>query len=434
LALSSRPRRHRGVRWLLALLLIVALAGFALAWRPPIASVQVPAAGSVDPTLVRRGAQLASLGNCVSCHTAPDGAPFAGGRALPTPFGTIHGTNITPDVDTGIGGWSQAAFTRALREGVSRDGHLLYPAFPYDHFTRMEDGDIQALYAYLMTRTPVRASPPANRLMFPLQFRPLVAGWNLLYLDQGPRPAQAAQSAEWNRGAYLADALAHCSACHSPRNRLGAEERGQPFGGGEAEGWHASALNARAESPVPWTADVLTAYLRTGLVPDHAMSAGPMQDVVRSLSEVDPADVRAIATYITAGMGSPGAEQKARETTARERAQGPLKIDSSPGARLYADNCASCHDAGRGLSSNSALRLPLAVALYVPDPRNLLHIVRQGIQPIAGRPGRWMPPFEGTLTEEQIATLADWLRQQVAGQAPWPELARAVQETRPPTP
>jgi mono/diheme cytochrome c family protein len=415
-----------------AVLLVLLLAAFAFAWRPPIAEATPPAAFA--PALVHQGARLASLGNCISCHTAAGGAPFAGGRALPTPFGTIHATNITPDPETGIGRWSEDAFRRALREGVARDGHLLYPAFPYDHFTHLQDGDISALYAFAMTRTPVRYAPPANHLTFPLQFRPLVAGWNLLYLRKGPRAPEGTRPAEWNRGAYLVDALAHCSACHSPRNALGAERRAQAFAGGEAEGWHASALNLQAESPVPWTIEALTTYLRTGLVAEHAMSAGPMQDVVRSLSEVDPADVQAIATYMTTQMNPPGPERQTREAAARQRAQGPLPNDGSPGARLYADNCASCHDAGRGLSSNSALRLPLAVALYMPDSRNLLHIVRQGIQPVAGRPGRWMPPFEGTLSEDQLATLANWLRQQAAGQPAWPELARALQDTRPPTP
>ena len=428
----SSSRRRRGLRSALAVLLVLALVAFAIAWRPPIARVATPAMASFDPALVHRGARLAAMGNCVSCHTTAEGAAFAGGRGVPTPFGTVFATNITPDADTGIGGWSEAAFKRALRAGVSRDGHLLYPAFPYDHFTRLVDGDIHALYAYLMTRTPVRASAPANHLMFPLQFRPLLAGWNLLFLQQGPR-AQAG-SGEAARGAYLADALTHCSACHTPRNRLGAEDRHRFLAGGEAEGWHASALNGESESPLPWSTDTLATYLRTGLAPGHAMAAGPMQDVVRSLSEVDPADVHAIATYITGTMGPATPERQTREAAAQQRAQGPLHLDGSPGARLYADNCASCHDAGRGLSSNTALRLPLAVALYLPDPRNLLHILRQGIQPEAGRPGRWMPPFEGTLSEEQLTTLADWLRREAAGQPPWPDLARAAQDTRPPTP
>ncbi len=427
-----RQRPRRGLRSALAVLLVLALAAFALAWRPPIAETSAP--GTFAPGLVQQGARLASLGNCISCHTSADGAPFAGGRGVPTPFGTIYATNITPEAQTGIGRWSEEAFRRALRDGVSRDGHLLYPAFPYDHFTHLQDGDIQALYAYLMTRTPVHAAPVANRLAFPLQFRPLVAGWNLLFLDKGPRPAEPALSAEWNRGAYLADALGHCSACHSPRNALGAEDRDHAFAGGEAEGWHASALNANAESPVPWTTEALARYLRTGLVADHAMTAGPMQDVVRSLSEADAADVHAIASYITAQMGPANPETQTREAAARRRAHDPLPRDGSEGGRLYADNCASCHDAGRGLSSNSALHLSLAVALYMPDPRNLLHIVRQGIQPVAARPGRWMPPFEGTLTEDQLATLAAWLRSQATSEAPWPDLAHAVQNTRPPSP
>jgi len=427
---TRRPPRRRVAG--LAVLIVLLLAAFALAWRPPIAEVAPPAA--FPPAQVRQGAHLASLGNCISCHTAPDGAPFAGGRGVPTPFGTVYATNITPDPQTGIGRWSEEAFRRALREGVARDGHLLYPAFPYDHFTRLQDGDIAALYAFVMTRTPVPATPPANRLAFPLQFRPLLAGWNLLFLEQGPRPAQPTRPAEWNRGAYLADAVAHCSACHAPRNAFGAERIDAPFAGGEAEGWRAPALGANAESPIAWSIEGLTAYLRTGIVADHGMSAGPMQDVVRSVAEVDPADAQAIATYVSTHMNPPGPDRLTREAAARQRAQGPLPSDGSAGARLYADNCASCHDLGRGLSSNSALRLPLAVALYLPDARNLLHVVRQGIRPIEGRPGRWMPPFEGTLTEDQLATLAAWLRQQAAGQPPWPDLAQALQDTRPPAP
>lgn len=429
-----RSRGRASLRGLLAVLVVLALAAFALAWKPAIAPIQPPARGSFDPALVRAGARVAGLGNCISCHTSADGAPFAGKRPVPTPFGTIYATNITPDAETGIGQWSEDAFRRALREGVARDGHLLYPAFPYDHFTRMQDADIHALYAYLMTREPVRAEAPANQLAFPLQFRPLLAGWNLLFLHAGPQPDLPTQSAEWNRGAYLVDALAHCSACHSPRNRLGAEDLARRFDGGEAEGWHASALDQHSPSPVVWTAESLAGYLRSGLVPEHAITAGPMQDVVRSLSQAGAADVQAIATYIAAGMQPVDPQRKAREQAARQKAQAPLALDGSAGARLYADNCASCHDANRGLSSNSALRLPLAVALYLPDARNLLHIVRQGIQPLPGKPGRWMPPFEGNLSEEQLATLAGWLRQSVAGQPAWPDLQQSIAATRPPKP
>ena len=431
--------KHPATRGLLALLLVALGVLLALGWRASIAQSAPPAPAAFDPALVRRGQALAAVGNCAGCHTAPDGAPFAGGTPLKTPFGTIYGTNITPDAQTGIGGWSEAAFRRALREGVSRDGHLLYPAFPYDHFTRLVDTDIAALYAFVMTRDPVNATPPANRLLFPLQFRPLIAGWNLLYLDNGPLPAQGA---DFNRGAYLVDALAHCSACHTPRNKLGAERRTLAFDGGEAEGWHATALNARSPSPVPWSAEQLAAYLQTGLVADHAITAGPMQDVVHSLSHASADDVQAIAGYVASLMGAPDGARQAREAGARQRAAQPSVALATPagdaqlalGASVYASSCAACHDLGRQLSSGSGLRLPLAIAPYLPDARNLVHIVRDGIVPPPGQAGRMMPAFEGELSDEQITALAVWLRQVVAGQPPWPDVAATVQDTRKPSP
>ena len=181
------------------------------------------------------GARLAAIGNCNVCHTAPGGAPFAGGLALPTPFGTIQSTNITPDPATGIGRWSETAFVRAMREGVDREGRHLYPAFPYDHFTRVTDQDNRALYAYLMTRRPIQASPPPNDLRFPFDQRILLAGWKMLYLRQGPLAIETDRSPEWNRGRYLVEGLGHCGACHTPRDGLGAEQRGGLCGhrGGE---------------------------------------------------------------------------------------------------------------------------------------------------------------------------------------------------------
>lgn len=193
-------------------LLVIAAAAFAaIAWRSEIEPVKT--AQDFDPALVKRGAELAAVGNCIACHTVPGAQAFAGGLALPTPFGTIYSTNITPDAETGIGAWSEAAFARAMREGVDRRGHHLYPAFPYDHFTRVTDEDNRALYAFLMTRAPVKATPPPNELAFPLGFRPVLALWKLLFLDKGPLELDPQQSEEWNRGAYLAEGLGHCGAC-----------------------------------------------------------------------------------------------------------------------------------------------------------------------------------------------------------------------------
>jgi len=429
--------------FLLVLIVLAAVAFLALASKPPIERIAQPQPSAFSPALVRQGQMLASAGDCASCHTTRDGPPFAGGVALETPFGTIHGTNITSEPETGIGAWSEAAFRRAMREGVSRDGHLLYPAFPYNHFTHLTDPDISALYAFLMTRDPVRAPAAQNRLVFPLQFRPLVAGWNMLHLEPGPLPAQPNQSAEWNRGAYLVNSAAHCGACHTPRNNLGGE-RGDAFlAGGEAEGWHATAINPQSPSPVPWSAEALATYLRTGIVGEHAMTAGPMAGVVANLAQADPADVRAIATYIAGAMGPPTPEHQARERSARAKAAQPslaavpataaaAPADAATlalGATVYAGSCASCHDVGRDVSSSAALRLPLAVALHLPDPRNLIHIIRQGIEPADGRPGRWMPPFEGSLTDEQLTALVVWLRRQGTDAPPWPDVARVVKET-----
>jgi mono/diheme cytochrome c family protein len=362
--------------------------------------------------------------------------------ALATPFGTVHGTNLTPDPDTGIGRWSEAAFRRAMRDGVARSGSRLYPVFPFDHYTRASDDDLQALYAFLMTREPVRAEAPANRLMFPLGFRPLLAGWSVLYLDRTAPPHDTRMSAEWNRGAYLTASLGHCSSCHSPRTALGGEDRRRHFDGGEAEGWYVPALNAKSPSPLPWSVEQLTDYLSSGIARDHAIAGGPMQGVVAGLARAAPADVRAIAVYIGSVMGDPTPQRDERAKASVARAErGPLLAnaaavtsgDRSPlglGAAVYAGACASCHDLGRRLSSGGALQLPLAVAVHDPDPRSLIRIVLRGIEPLDGEPGRLMPAFGAQLTDEQVTALLTFLRQTAAGAPPWPDLAAAVRRAR----
>src|SRR5258708_6130755 len=199
-------------------------AAFALSWHPAVAPLTSSAPRSFEPGRVAQGESLVHIGNCAGCHSADGGRPFAGGRALPTPFGTVFSTNITPDPETGIGQWPGEAFRRAMRDGVARNGEHLYPAFPYDHFTRASDADIDALYAYFMTRTPVQRRAPANQMKPPFGFRPLIAAWNLLFLEKGPLADDPAHPADWNRGRALVEGLAHCGACHTPRNKLGAEQ------------------------------------------------------------------------------------------------------------------------------------------------------------------------------------------------------------------
>src|SRR5688572_16502185 len=200
-------------RLLLAFLLILLIAitlFVAFSWRGEIAPGETPARASFDTALINRGASLAAIGDCVACHTAPGGKAYAGGYPLKTPFGTIHGTNITPDPETGIGRWSETAFLRAMREGVDREGRHLYPAFPYDHFTLLSDDELKALYAFVMTREPVRAETPANDVVFPLNARMLLAGWKLLFFNQRAYQPEPAQGNDWNRGAYLVQGLGHC--------------------------------------------------------------------------------------------------------------------------------------------------------------------------------------------------------------------------------
>ena len=206
------------------LVVLGVLGFFALAWWPAIAPISPSPPGSFAPDLVAHGEALAGGGFCAVCHTAKGGQTYAGGYPMQTPFGIIYSTNITPDPETGIGTWSEAAFTRAMHEGVARDGSHLFPAFPYDHFTKLSDDDVKALYAYFMTRPPVRSPAKANTIPFPLNIRYLQAGWKLLFFRPGRYEPDAAKSAEWNRGAYLALGLSHCGACHTPRNLLGARK------------------------------------------------------------------------------------------------------------------------------------------------------------------------------------------------------------------
>ncbi len=312
-----------------------------VAWRGAIAPITPPAANSFDPALVKHGAELAAIGNCDVCHTAPGGRAFAGGRAVPTPFGTIYSTNITPDPGTGIGQWSQAAFHRAMRFGVRRDGAYLYPAFPYDHFTLVSDGDDNALYAYLMTRAPVRAPLVPDRLPFPLNIRLVMFGWNLLFLHPGPYRADAAHDQTWNRGAYLVDGLGHCGACHTPRNPLGAERADLKFSGGMVEGWTAYALDESSPAPVPWNAGALDHYLRDGYDASHGVARGPMAGVADDLRSVSDGDLRAIATYIAEQMDHVAPERDAVVQGVRTAAR--ARSGSRRSERRQPGQCAARH-------------------------------------------------------------------------------------------
>ncbi|UEM06940.1 cytochrome c (plasmid) [Skermanella rosea] len=402
--------------------------GFAvLAWRSEIDPVDPPGRAAFEPADIAQGAKLAALGNCLQCHTAPGGKPFAGGYPLETPFGTIHGTNITPDPETGIGSWSEQAFQRAMAEGVGRSGEHLYPGFPYDHFTKVTARDNRALYAYLMTREPVRAEAPPNRLPWPLTFRPLLAGWKLLFLETGEYRPDPERSDEWNRGAYLAEGLSHCGACHTPRNALGARETDREFAGGFSEGWHAPALNRDSTAPVPWTRDALFDYLRTGISEDHAVASGPMAPVVRNLSDVPDADVRAIATYVADRMGAPDGPPPEPVASVGQEERGQ---EHSRAATIYAGACATCHEPGGPLQFQAPVALDRATSLAQPNPSNAIRAILHGVETPDAAAQPLMPGFANALTDAQVAELTAWLRTRFSGGPAWDGLEAKVAEAR----
>jgi mono/diheme cytochrome c family protein len=414
-----------------ALLIGGAVAAFAVAWRPAISAVEPPAPQSFDAELVKRGRDLAAIGNCNDCHTLRGGAAFAGGLPVPTPFGTIYSSNITPDPETGIGRWSEAAFRRAMRSGVDRAGQHLYPTFPYDHFTNVTDEDDQALYAYLMTRQPVQAPARANELSFPLNQRFVVAGWKLLFLRRGTYQPDATQSAEWNRGAYLVEGLAHCGACHTPRNALGAERASAPFSGGDVDNWHAYAINSRSPSPVPWDTEALFGYLRRGFHPDHGVARGPMAEVVSNLSSVRESDVHAIAAYMASVFGPPTQDRLRQASDVRAQIKSP-PAQSQPGtagASIYAAACATCHETGRPLPYGG-VNLGLSTAVSAPDPRNAANIILSGIRPVEGERSPIMPGFAASMTDQQISALLNYLRSRFSNQPPWTGVEKTVQDAR----
>ncbi|NLD67912.1 MAG: molybdopterin-dependent oxidoreductase, partial [Limnobacter sp.] len=435
-ALGPGAAPHRRRRWatLGALLAAAAgLAGAAFGSRPGIAPVEV--SGSIyRAEVLERGRQLAAAGDCVVCHTAPGGVPNAGGRAMETPFGTVYTTNLTPDPETGIGRWSFSAFQRAMREGIARDGRHLYPAFPYTSFTRLTDDDLTALYAWLMTRPPVRSQPPETRLAFPFRIRPLMALWNALYLQPGPVAPDPARSGQWNRGEYLVNGVGHCGACHTPRNALGAEKGGAAWlAGAMVEGWEAPALTALTHAPVPWTEDELFAYLRNGHTARHGTVAGPMAPVVGQLAELPEADVRAMAHYL-ASFATPIETRQAAETAAavvgRARAQAPRLTGAAQ--RQFEAACGACHHDGDGpVQLGRNVPLALASKLHSDRPDNLLRVILEGIREPATRELGFMPAFADSLDDAQITELAAWMRERYApDKAPWPDLSATVARLR----
>lgn len=419
---------------------------FFAAQAPSMDPIVPPPANSFASDLVQRGATLAAIGNCDVCHTAPGGREFAGGRALPTPFGTVYATNITPDTQSGIGTWSQAAFKRAMRSGVRRDGAYLYPAFPYDHFTLISDEDNAALYAFLMTRAAVRVTPPANELPFPLNMRPVVFGWNLLFLRTGPFRADTAHDETWNRGAYLVEGIGHCGACHTPRNFLTAEKSDRRLSGGESEGWTAYALNDASPAPVRWNAETFEHYLRFGFDQSHGTARGPMAEVANDLHAVPQQDIHAMAVHLAAQIGEakpPSAKveqqqagQNRGKTSAANSADSQAAVSraggapsSDEGAIIYLGACAGCHEGPRAMPFGG-IDLALSSGVAGPTPTNLFNVVLYGLPAAEAVRVPVMPGFAAVMTDSQLVALARYLRAHFTDKEPWQDVEQSLRAAR----
>ena len=417
-------------------LVFLGLLGFSLlSWRAAIAPIERPNPASFMAESISKGEVLAAEGHCLSCHIRPGGQPFAGGYGVNTPFGVIYGSNLTPDPKTGIGGWSLEAFTRAMREGVSRDGSHLFAAFPFNAYTELQDDDIKALYAYLMTRPAVSATVAPMTVPFPLNVRFLQEGWKILCFRSGRYRPDPARDAHWNRGAYLAEAVSDCGGCHTPRNVLGGEKLRDAYSGTVVDNWIAPPLTQGNPSPVPWTQEHLFRYLRTGVDPLHGAVTATMTPTVRDaldLPVVPDSDVRAIALYMS-DINHAGSRESNVETITKEALENS-SLDSGqdydPGADLYTSACLSCHYNSGTVPLAARPELALNSALSLPEPTNFIQAVLRGIGSRDGAPGLVMPAYASSLNDAELARLAAYLRRTRTTQPPWTDLERKVSAAR----
>lgn len=363
-----------------------------------------------DPDLIEKGRYLAIAGNCVTCHTTDNGYSYAGGHAFYTPFGIIYSTNITPDDQTGIGLWTEAEFKRAMHEGVDADGGHLYPVFPYQSYTKVSDKDVSAIFAFLRTVEPVSYTPPENVMKFPYGWRALIGTWKALYFESTRFAPNPSKSKEWNRGAYLVEGLLHCGACHTPRNRLGAEIPEEAYTGAEyldevVEGvirpWSGVNLTTSPAGLGPWSFGELAQYLQSG----HSQRAGtfgPMNKVIlNSTSRLTDEDVNAIVFYL-------------KSLPAKDHNE-PQKISVAErklGEHVYSIHCATCH-LPTGLVNEKGPPVANSAIVLAANPASLINVILYGAEVPEPKPEHaWesMEGFELKLDDEEVAALANYMR------------------------
>ncbi|WP_024519121.1 cytochrome c [Bradyrhizobium sp. Tv2a-2] len=372
-------------------------------------------AGDTDPqafTQIERGRYLTILSDCASCHTVPDSSqPFAGGRPIETPFGNIVAPNITPDPETGVGSWSDEQFDAAVRKGIGRNGSRLYPAMPYNAYTKMSRDDVLAIRAYLNTVPPVGNAVIANTLPFPFNIRTAMRVWDALYFKEGDYRPDPKQSVEWNRGAYLVDGPGHCGACHTPKTFLGGDKTDQYLQGSYLQGWSAPDITNNSRLGLGgWSKEDLVSYLKSGHNRVTA-ATGPMGEVVTlSTAHMTDPDLNAIATYL---KSLPGKTEQASPLSANEPTM-------AAGAAIYRDQCSACH----GLDGKGVAELFPSIAdssmARSDDPTTSIRIILRGArsvgtsaQPTA--PG--MPSYGRQLDDNEVAAVLTYMRNSWGGAA-----------------
>jgi mono/diheme cytochrome c family protein len=390
------------------------IAGIALSAAALLTPAASRAAG-IDPqdsSQVERGRYLAVVGDCAACHTLPgSGHDFAGGRPLETPFGTLLGPNITPDPDTGIGAWTDDEFVNALTKGTGRNGMHLYPGMPYTYFTKLSRADALAIRAYLATVPAVRNSVQSNQLPFPFNVRTGLVGWDALFFKPGPFYPVADKSPEWNRGAYLAEGLAHCGLCHTPKNTLGGDKTDEKLQGYALQGWYAPNItNDKRVGLGGWSVDDIAEYLKTGHNRTSAATGLMSEMISLSTSHMTDADLRAIAVYL---KDQPGPEPKAPPPADA----GVMKMGKS----IYADECAACHGGdGKGTPAMFP-SINGSPAVQQSDATSLMRVVLRGARSAgtdAAPTAPAMPAFEWLLTDEQVAAVLTYVRNAWGNAAP----------------
>ena len=392
--------------------------GFALALAVGAAHAATGPAADVSA-----GKYLADAAHCAACHTSQPDRPFAGNLPIVSKFGTMYSSNITPDPQTGIGRWTEAEFTSALRLGKGRHGEYLYPSMPYTDFTKITDADAHALWLYFRTVAPIVEKRKPNKMTFPFNVRPGIAAWQAVYFKPGRYVPDTSQSEAWNRGAYLVEGLGHCGACHTPKNFAMADKTKQALqGAATGDNWFAPNISGGQFSGIrDWSEDQIVNYLKTGHNDKNVAAVGPMlQTIAEGTQKLAVEDLRAIAVYLK--------NQPLEKSDSRKVASGVGSDRRAAGAAVYSAHCAACHASdGKGVDG-IAPALAGNSAVSSAEAQNTVHAVLGGFVPN----GRWgaMPSFAQTLDSQEIADVTNYVRTAWGGKVPTNATVSAVNKMR----